>query len=138
MLLHDMCLRAQIVITFGKQPVKESVYVGEICLEKDGEEYTFDFNETTGSYEDNQLTLDLRDCDYVAAPSDATLEELACAKVKDLFLQGDDNCYVAGQTIKDISITFYDGVNGSEHNVTLETPAFADADLGEYYDLEVE
>lgn len=138
MLLHDMCLRAEISITFGKPPVKESVYVGEIRLEKDGKEYVFDFNETTGSYEDNQLTLDLRDCDYMVAPSDATLEELTDAKVTDLFLQGDDNCYVAGQTIKDISITFYDNTNGSEHNVTLETPAFADADLGEYYDLEVE
>ena len=53
MLLNEIsALRAGIFIAFAKTPEKESVYVGNITLEKDGRKFQFDWNEHSGEYTD--------------------------------------------------------------------------------------
>ena len=68
------------------------------------------------------------------APNDATLEELKDAVVTDIFLQGDEDSYVEGQSITDINLCLYDAAD-SKNRVFLNKKAFKNADLGEYYDI---
>lgn len=136
MLLKNMNLKATAYIGFKKKPTKESVYVGNICLEKNGKKYLFDFNKYDVSYTGNILVLNLSDCTDIDVPDDAVLEDLTNAKVTDFFLQGDEEHYVKGQTIKDIVFDIYDGFDKENHIVTLYTSSFTETDFGEYYDWE--
>ena len=135
MLLNKIsALRACILIAFTKKPEKESVYVGNITLEKDGRKFQFDWNEHSGEYIDKTLLLKTRDLDSMVAPNDATLEELKDAVVTGIFLQGDEDSYVEGQSITDIKLCLYDAAN-NDSRVFLNKKAFKNADLGEYYDI---
>lgn len=136
MLLKNMNLKATAYIGFKKKPTKESVYVGNICLKKNGKKYLFDFNKYDVSYTGNILVLNLSDCTDIDVPDDAVLEDLTNAKVTDFFLQGDEEHYVKGQTIKDIVFDIYDGFDKENHIVTLYTSSFTETDFGEYYDWE--
>ena len=51
-------------------------------------------------------------------------------------MQGDEEHYVKGQTIKDIVFDIYDGFDKENHIVTLYTSSFTETDFGEYYDWE--
>lgn len=135
MLLNEIsALRACIMIAFAKTPEKESVYVGNVTLEKGDRKFQFDWNEYSGEYTDKTLLLTTRDLDSMEAPDDATLEELKDAVVTDIFLQGDENSYVKGQVITDINLCLYDAAD-SKNRVFLNKKAFKNADLGEYYDI---
>lgn len=136
MLLKEINLKATAYIRLKKEPAKESVYVGNICLEKNGKKYRFDFNKYDVSYTGNILVLNLSDCTDIDAPDDAVLEDLINAKVTDFFLQGDEECYVEGQVIKDIIFDISDGFDKDEHMVTLYKTSFLEADFGEFYGLE--
>ena len=70
----------------------------------------------------------------MVAPDDATLEELKDAVVTGIFLQGDEDSYVEGQSITDIKLCLYDAAN-NDSRVFLNKKAFKNADLGEYYDI---
>ena len=60
MLLNEIsALRTCILIAFAKTPEKESVYVGNITLEKDGRKFQFDWNEHSGEYIDKTLLREL-------------------------------------------------------------------------------
>lgn len=135
MLLNEIsALRAGIIITFAKKPEKESVYVGNVTLEKGDRKFQFDWNEYSGEYTDKTLLLTTRDLDSMEAPDDATLEELRNAVVTGIFLQGDEDSYVEGQSITDINLCLYDAAN-NDSRVFLNKKAFKNADLGEYYDI---
>lgn len=135
MLLNEIsALRAGIIITFAKKPEKESVYVGNVTLEKGDRKFQFDWNEYSGEYTDKTLLLTTRDLDSMEAPDDATLEELRDAVVTGIFLQGDEDSYVEGQSITDINLCLYDAAN-NDSRVFLNKKAFKNADLGEYYDI---
>lgn len=136
MLLKDINLKATAYIRLKMEPAKESVYVGNICLEKNGKKYRFDFNKYDVSYTGNILVLNLSDCTDIDAPDDAVLEDLINAKVTDFFLQGDEERYVEGQVIKDIIFDIYDGFDKENHIVTLYTSSFTETDFGEFYGLE--
>lgn len=136
MLLKNMNLKATVYIGFKKKPTKESVYVGNICLEKNKKKYRFDFNKYVGSYADNILVLNLSDCADIDVPDDAVLEDLKNAKVTDFFLQGEEECYVQEQAIKDIIFDIYDSFDKESSMVTLYKPSFLEADFGEFYSLE--
>lgn len=136
MLLTDTVLRAVISITLTKTPVKESIYVGEIILVKDGKEYTFDFDTYTIDIVGNTIVIECKEgeAEDEDLPDGATMEELEGATVTDLFLQGDEESYVEGQAVKDIELTLYDVADPS-HKVIFKKNAFQEADLGEYYDI---
>lgn len=135
MLLNEIsALRAGIIITFAKKPEKESVYVGNVTLEKGDRKFQFDWNEYSGEYTDKTLLLTTRDLDSMEAPDDATLEELRDAVVTGIFLQGDEDSYVEGQSITDINLCLYDAAN-NDSRVFLNKKAFKNADLGEYYGI---
>lgn len=136
MLLKNMNLKATVYIGFKKNPTKESVYVGNICLKKNRKKYRFDFNKYVGSYAGNILVLNLSDCADIDIPDDAVLEDLKNAKVTDFFLQGDEERYVEGQAIKDIIFDIFDGFDKDEHMITLYKTSFLEADFGEFYGLE--
>lgn len=136
MLLKNMNLKATAYIRLKKEPAKEYIYVGNICMEKYGKKYRFDFNKYDVSYEGNILVLNLSDCIDIDAPDDAVLEDLIDAKVTDFFLQGDEERYVEGQVIKDIIFDIYDGFDKENHIVTLYTSSFFETDFGEFYGLE--
>lgn len=135
MLLKDMNLKATAYIGFKKKPDKESVYVGNICLEKNGRKYRFDFNKYVGIYVGNILVLNLSDCTDIDVPEDATLSDLMSAKVTDFFLQGEDDCYIENQEIKDIVFDIYDDFDKESGMVTLNKPSFLETDFGEFYSL---
>lgn len=135
MLLNEIsALRACIMIAFAKTPEKESVYVGNITLEKDGRKFQFDWNEHSGEYTDKTLLITTRDLHSMEAPNDATLEELKDAVVTGIFLQGDENSYAKEQVITDINLCLYDAAD-SKNRVFLNKKAFKNADLSEYYDI---
>lgn len=136
MLLKNMNLKATACIRLKKEPAKESIYVGNICMEKYGKKYRFDFNKYDVSYAGNTLILDLSDCTDIDVPDDAVLEDLINAKVTDFFLQGDEEYYVKGQAIKYIVFDIYDGFDKENHIVTLYTSSFTETDFGEFYGLE--
>lgn len=135
-LLKDINLKATAYIRLKKEPAKELLYVGNICLEKNEKKYRFDFNKFNVSYVGNTLILSLSDCTDIDVPEDAILDDLMNAKVTDFFLQGDEERYVEGQAIKDIIFDIYDGFDKENHIVTLYTSSFFETDFGEYYDLE--
>lgn len=135
-LLKDINLKATAYIRLKKEPAKESVYVGNICLEKSEKKYHFDFNKFDVSYVGNILILSLSDCADIDVPNDAVLENLTNAKVTDFFLQGEEECYVEGQAIKNIVFDIYDGFDKENHIVTLYTSSFTETDFGEFYGLE--
>lgn len=62
------------------------------------------------------------------------MEELEGATVMDLFLQGDEESYIEGQTVKNIALMLYD-VTDSTRKIVFKKDAFKEADLGEYYDI---
>lgn len=134
MLLKDIVLRAVISMTMTKTPAKESIYVGTITLTKDGKEYTFDFDSYSIGIVDNTIVIECREGELEDIPEGATLEELKGATVTDLFLQGDEDSYVEGQSVKNIELTLYDVMDPSR-KVIFEKDAFKEADLGEYYDI---
>lgn len=134
MLLTDIILRAVIAMTMTKTPAKESIYVGTITLVKDGKKYTFDFDSYAVGVVDNTIVIECREGELEDIPEGATLEELEGATVTDLFLQGDEDSYVEGQTVKNIELTLYDATDSSR-KVVFEKDAFKEADLGEYYDI---
>lgn len=136
MLLTDIVLRAVISITLAQTPAKESIYVGRITLTKDGKEYTFDFDTCMIDIIGNTVVIEctegeLEDEDF---PDGATMEELEGATVMDLFLQGDEESYIEGQTVKNIELMLYD-VTDSTRKIVFKKDAFKEADLGEYYDI---
>lgn len=134
MLLKDIVLRAVISMTMTKTPAKESIYVGTITLTKDGKKYTFDFDSYSIGIVDNTIVIECREGELEGIPEGATLEELEGATVTDLFLQGDEDSYVEGQSVKNIELTLYDVMDPSR-KVIFEKDAFKEADLGEYYDI---
>ena len=136
MSLTDVVLRAVISITLTQTPAKESIYVGEIILAKDGKEYTFDFDTCTIEIIDHTVVIECtegesEDEDF---PDGATMEELEGAAVTDLFLQGDEESYIEGQAVKNIELMLYD-VADPTRKIVFEKDAFKEADLGEYYDI---
>lgn len=134
MLLNEInALRAGIVITFAKKPEKESVYVGNVTLERGDRKFQFNWNEYSSEYTDKTLLLTTRDLASIEAPDDATLEELKDTVVTGIFLQGDENSYVEGQYITDINLCLYDA--SDNNRVFLDKTAFKNADFGEYYDI---
>lgn len=135
-LLKDINLKATAYIRLKKEPAKELLYVGNICLEKNEKKYRFDFNKFNISYVGNTLILSLSDCTDIDVPEDAILDDLMNVKVTDFFLQGDEERYVEGQAIKDILFDIYDGFDKENHIVTLYTSSFTETDFGEFYGLE--
>lgn len=136
MLLKNMNLKATAYIRLKKEPAKELLYVGNICLKKNEKKYRFDFNKFNVSYVGNLLILSLSDCTDIDVPDDAVLEDLENAKVTNFFLQGDEERYVEGQAIKDIIFDIFDGFDKDKHVVTLYKTSFLEADFGEFYSLE--
>lgn len=128
--------RAEITLWFAKKPANENVYVGGIELKKNGKMYRFDFDGYDGIYAEDpykELVLFLRDCSEI--PEETTLGDLAGARVKSLFLQGEEGMCVDGQYLTDVELTIYDSYDCSGESVTFTKEAFLGADFGEYYDL---
>lgn len=134
MKLKNIVPRTEIQITFTETPIKESVYVGVIQLEKNGETYLFDFNEYEGSYNGKVLTIDTKDLAFCECPEDAKLEDLEDARVIHIFLQGEEEAYMEDQMIEDIELSIFDIETHSM--ITLTKGAFSDADLAEYYEIQ--
>ena len=135
-LLKDITLRAVITMTMAKVPEQESLYVGTIVFAKDGKRYSFDFNSHTTAISGKTITIDCKDENKEDRdiPDDTVFEELDGAIVTDLFLQGDEDSYVDGQTVCDIELILYDATTYL-HKVVFEKDAFRKADLGEYYNI---
>lgn len=134
MQLKDIC--GIICILLKEKPAKEHVYVGEIKLAKGTKEFVFDFAKYANFYDEdsNSLSIFLKNCDYVKVPDGTKLEDLAGAKVTDLFLQGEEDKYVDGQCITAINMVIgYE--NDINHTMFFPQTAFTNTDFGEYYSL---
>lgn len=133
MLLKEIpALRAGITITFAKKPANESVYVGDLVLIKNNKCIQFDWAEQSETYDGNTLYIETKDLDTLNAAENTAFEDLKGAVVDHLFLQGEDDAYVKGQEITDISLCLF-GAADERIRMVFHKDAFANADLGEYY-----
>ena len=138
MLLKEIpALRAGITITFAKKPAEESVYVGDLVLNKDGHRIQFDWTEQSETYNENTLYIETKDLDTLNAAENTTFEDLKGAVVDHLFLQGEDSAYVEGQEITDIELCLF-GAADDRLRMMFHKDAFTDTDLGEYYAIRKE